>query len=68
MIFTIFEITFSSRPARWHKCKTFASGAGGMGFNPRADQISHMLPTTRHYCNLDVWNLAQSRGEGHRSP
>jgi len=26
-----------------------------------------MLPTTRHRCNLDVWALAQSRGDGHRS-
>jgi len=25
------------------------------------------LPTTRHRCNLDVWALAQSRGDGHRS-
>jgi len=25
------------------------------------------LPTTRHRCNLDVWALAQSRGNGHRS-
>jgi len=24
-----------------------ASGAGGMGFKSRADQISHSLPTTR---------------------
>jgi len=38
-----------------------------MGFKSRADQISHMLPTTRHRCNLDVWSLAQSRGDGHRS-
>jgi len=22
---------------------------------------------TRHRCNLDVWALAQSRGDGHRS-
>jgi len=27
-------------PARWHKCKTPASGAGGMGFKSPADQIS----------------------------
>jgi len=46
---------------------TFASGAGGMGFKSRADQISHTLPTTRHRCNLDVGALAQSRGDGHRS-
>jgi len=25
------------------------------------------LQTTRHRCNLDVWALAQSRGDGHRS-
>jgi len=25
------------------------------------------LPTTCHHCNLDVWALAQSRGDGHRS-
>jgi len=25
------------------------------------------LPTTRHCCNLGVWVLAQSRGDGHRS-
>jgi len=25
------------------------------------------LPTTRHRCNLDVWALAQSRDDGHRS-
>jgi len=23
------------------------------------------LPTTRHCCNLDVWALAQSRGDGY---
>jgi len=38
-----------------------------MGFKSRADQISHTLPMTRHCCNLDVWALAQSRGDGHRS-
>jgi len=38
-----------------------------MKFKSRADQISHTLPTTRHRCNLDVWALAQSRGDGHRS-
>jgi len=38
-----------------------------MGFNPRADQTSHMLLTIRHCCNLDVWAQAQSRGDGHRS-
>jgi len=25
------------------------------------------LPTTRHRCNIDVWVLVQSRGDGHRS-
>jgi len=45
--------------------KTFASGAGGMGFKSRADQISHTLPMTCHHCNLDVWALVQSRGDGH---
>jgi len=30
-------------------------------------QISHTLPTTRHCCNLDVWALAQSRGNAHCS-
>jgi len=47
--------------------KTFASGAGDMGFKSRADHISHMLPTTCHHCNLDVWALAQSRKDGHCS-
>jgi len=47
--------------------KTSVSGAGGMGFKFRADQISYTLPTTRHHCNIDVWALTQSRGDGHRS-
>jgi len=47
--------------------KTFASGAGGMGFKPAADQTFYTLPSIRHCCNLDVWALAQSRGDGHRS-
>jgi len=25
------------------------------------------LPTTRHRCNLEVWALTQSRGDGHHS-
>jgi len=25
------------------------------------------LPTTRHRCNLNLWDLAQSLGYGHRS-
>jgi len=33
----------------------------------RSDQISQLLPTTRHRCNIDVWGLAQSYGDGHRS-
>jgi len=36
-------------------------------FKPQAEQISHTLPTTRHCCNVDVWDLAQSCGDGHRS-
>jgi len=32
-----------------------------------ANQIFHTLPTTRHRCNLKVWSLAQSRGDGHLS-
>jgi len=47
--------------------KTFASGAGSMEFKFRDDKISHTLPTTRHRCNLKVWALAQSLGDGHRS-
>jgi len=47
--------------------KISASGTGGMGSKSRANQISHTLPTTRHRCNLDVWALVQSRGDGHRS-
>jgi len=35
-----------------------ASGAGGMGFKSRADQISHTKPTTRYRCKLDVRVLA----------
>jgi len=30
--------------------KTSASGARGMGFKSRANQISHTMPTTR-YCS-----------------
>jgi len=37
--------------------KTFASGAGGMGFKSQADQISHTMPTIRHRCNLDCVGL-----------
>jgi len=37
--------------------KTFASGAGGMGFKSQANHISHTLPTTRHGCNLDCMGL-----------
>jgi len=38
-----------------------------MKFKSRVDQISHKLPMTRHRCNLKVWALAQSLGDGHRS-
>jgi len=38
-----------------------------MRLKSQADQISHTLPTTRHCCNLDVWTLVRSRGDGHRS-
>jgi len=38
-----------------------------MGFKPRADQISHTLPTTCHCYNLDVWTLAQSCRDRHCS-
>jgi len=44
-----------------------ASGAGGMGFKSRADQFFNTLSTIRHRCSLDVWALAQSRRDGHRS-
>jgi len=47
--------------------KTSVSGAGDMGFKSLSDQISHTLPITYHRCNLDVWSLAQSHGDGHRS-
>jgi len=61
----------NSRPPRTRhdvtSGKTSVTGAGGMGFKSRADQVSHMLPTTCYYYNLDVWALAQSRGDGHRS-
>jgi len=43
-----FDITF---------LRTFASGAEGMGFKSRADQISHTLPTTRHRYKLDCMGL-----------
>jgi len=44
-----------------------AFGAEGIGFKFRTDQICHMLPTTRHRCNIDVWVLVLSRGDEHRS-
>jgi len=47
--------------------KTSASGAGGMGFKSRADQISHKLPTTRHRCNL-MCGLGAKPRSGHRLP
>jgi len=30
----------------------------------RADQTSHILPTTRHHSNLEVWSQPQSLGDG----
>jgi len=27
----------------------------------------HTVPTAPNRCNIDVWALAQSRGDGHRS-
>jgi len=47
--------------------KMSASGARGKEFKSRANQIYHTLPTTRHRCNLEVWTLAQSRRDKHRS-
>jgi len=47
--------------------KMSVSGAGSMRFISQADQISHMLSTTRQCCNLDVWALAQSHGDGYCS-
>jgi len=46
--------------------ETSSSSAGSMGFEFRVDQVSHILPTTRHHCNFEVWTLSQSRGDGHR--
>jgi len=39
-----------------------------MGFNSRTDQISHTLPTTRQRCNVNMWALAQSCGDGQWVP
>jgi len=38
-------------------------------WSSNSDLIFHTLPTptTRHRCNLDVWALAQSRGDRYRS-
>jgi len=47
--------------------RSSASSEGGMGFKYRDGQISHTLPTTRHLCNLEVWDLVQSSEDGHRS-
>jgi len=41
--------------------------AGGMRFKSQANQISQTLPAARHHGKLEVWNLAQSREDGHRS-
>jgi len=38
-----------------------------MGFQSRADQISHTLLTTLHRCNLEVWAPGTSQRVGHRS-
>jgi len=35
--------------------KTPASGAEGTRFKPRAHQIPHALPATRHHCKHEVW-------------
>jgi len=45
----------------------FASGAGSKGFKSQDDKIFHTLPMTRHRCNLKVWALVQSLGDGHCS-
>jgi len=50
------NIQFMNRPDST-STKTFASGAGGMGFKSRADKISHALPAARHRCNLDNVSL-----------
>jgi len=42
--------------------KSSASGVGGMGSNTKLIKS----PTRCHRCSLDVWALAQSRGDGHR--
>jgi len=49
--------------------KTFASGAGSTGFKSRNDNISHMLPMTRHRCNLKAgfWRKASEMGIAHSS-
>jgi len=47
--------------------KSFASDTGSIGFKYRDDKISHTLPMIRHRCNLELWALAQSHGDGHRS-
>jgi len=49
------------------KTSVSALWCGRYGFKSRADQISHTLPRTRHRCNIEVWTLVQSRGDGHRS-
>jgi len=38
-----------------------------MRFKFQDDKICHTLPMTRHRCNLKVWALMQSLGNGHRS-
>jgi len=55
--FTTTSCSYTSEIFDFLSDKTFASGAKGMGFKLRADQISHTLPTTRHRCNLDSVSL-----------
>jgi len=39
----------------------------GMRFKSRADEISHILRTTRHRCNLDCVGLGAKPRDGYRS-
>jgi len=48
-ILTNFSLIFL---INWTDGATFTSGAGSMEFKSRDDKISHMLPMTRHHCNL----------------
>jgi len=40
--------------------KLSASEARGMGFKPRADQISHTLPATHRRCDFERWTLTEA--------